>query len=333
MKAVFVSNNKRKLLEVYSSKVTEELKSLSDFDDNIYSYSEIYENKERFCDTKYIFSTWGMPRFTANEIREIFPSLECVFYSAGSVQGFASDFLECGVRIFSAWAANAIPVAEYTVSQIVLANKGFFSHITLMNEKDLKKANALKKIYRGNFEQKIGIIGVGMIGSMVAERLKAYRVEVLGFDPFLNEERAEELGIRLCSLDEIFSSCSVVSNHLANNDKTKKMLGYELFSKMPPYATFVNTGRGAQVVEEDLVRFLEERPDATALLDVTYPEPSPLDHKFYTLKNCFLTPHIAGSLGNEVLRMSEYMLCEFRRYLSGEMCEYEVSYDMLERMA
>ena len=102
---------------------------------------------------------------------------------------------------------------------------------------------------------------------------------------------------------------------------------------MQQNATFINTGRGAQVVEDDLVRALTERPDLTAVLDVTYPEPAPLDHEFYSLPNCFLTPHIAGSLGNEVHRMAEYMYEEFVRYLGGEQTRYEVTAKMLETMA
>ena len=74
------------------------------------------------------------------------------------------------------------------------------------------------------------------------------------------------------------------------------------------------------MVEEDLVRALRERPDLTALLDVTYPEPPDEGHPFYTLKNCLLTPHIAGSAGDEVARMGEYMLEECRSYLEGERC-------------
>jgi phosphoglycerate dehydrogenase-like enzyme len=98
-------------------------------------------------------------------------------------------------------------------------------------------------------------------------------------------------------------------------------------------AVFINTGRGAQVIEEDLVRILRERPDLTALLDVTYPEPPVCDHPFYTLPNCLLTPHIAGSAGDEVARMGEYMLDEYKAYLNGEACKYEVSMKMLETMA
>ena len=124
-----------------------------------------------------------------------------------------------------------------------------------------------------------------------------------------------------------------MSNHLANNEQTKGMLSYDLFSRMRKNAVFINTGRGAQVVEDDLVRILSERPDLTALLDVTDPEPSPKEHPFHTLPNCFLTPHIAGSLGEEVARMGEYMLLELTAYLNDEPCKYEVNQKMLETMA
>ncbi len=333
MKAVLISDKKKNLSDVYSEYTVKRIGGLTELDTASYTKEDVLMNKERFSDTEYIFSTWGMPSFTKEEIEEYFPSLKCVFYSAGSVQSFARPFLESKIKVFSAWAANAVPVAEYTLAQILLANKGFFTHTYLMDHGMQKQARALKNEYPGNFGEKIGIIGVGMIGSLVAKKLKDYRLEVLAFDPFLPEERAVELGVRLCSLEELFSSCRVVSNHLANNAETKGMLNYDLFSKMLPHSTFLNTGRGAQVVEDDLVRLLEERPDVTAVLDVTYPEPARDDHKFYSLANCFLTPHIAGSLGNEVHRMSEYMADEFEKYLSGEVCRYEVSLSMLETMA
>ena len=86
-------------------------------------------------------------------------------------------------------------------------------------------------------------------------------------------------------------------------------------------------------MEDDLVRILEERPDLTALLDVTFPEPPVEGHPFYSLPNCFLTPHIAGSAGDEVARMGEYMLEEYRVYASCGAARYEVSEKMLETMA
>ena len=205
--------------------------------------------------------------------------------------------------------------------------------LKLSIRKLIKESRALNSIYPGNYDVKVGLIGCGMIGSMVAEMLKNFKLEVLVFDPFLSADKAASLGVRVTNLDEIFSTCQTVSNHLANNAQTKSMLNYSHFSKMLPYATFLNTGRGAQVVEDDLVRALTERPDLTAVLDVTYPEPAPLEHAFYSLPNCFLTPHIAGSLGNEVHRMAEYMYEEFIRYVGGEPNKYEVTEKMLETMA
>jgi phosphoglycerate dehydrogenase-like enzyme len=153
------------------------------------------------------------------------------------------------------------------------------------------------------------------------------------FDPFLSDERAGELGVEKCSLVELFERAFVVSNHLANNIETKGMLNYALFSRMIENAVFINTGRGAQVVESDLARALEERPDLTALLDVTVCEPMEEGNPFYALENCIVTPHIAGSAGDEVARMGEYMLRECEAYLSGEPCRYEVTEEMLKTMA
>ena len=96
-----------------------------------------------------------------------------------------------------------------------------------------------------------------MIGSMVCERLADYDLSVKFFDPFLSDRRAEELGIERASLDEIFSTCTVVSNHLANKPETVKMLKKEHFEKMLPYSAFINTGRGAQVDEKGLCEVLE----------------------------------------------------------------------------
>ena len=280
-----------------------------------------------------IFSTWGMPALTEEEIAAIFPSLKAVFYAAGSVQGFARPFLRQGVRVFSAWGANAVPVAEFTVAQIVLANKGFFRSAALMKAKKRGSAKKVAQGLPGNFDTKVGLIGCGMIGSLVAQMLRAYRLEVLACDPYLSDERAAELNVTKCPLEQLFAECQVISNHLADNEQTRGMLNYSLFRLMKPDAAFINTGRGAQVVEADLIRALKEEPGRAALLDVTFPEPPRPGSRLYTLPNVILTPHIAGSMGREVERMGEYMAGEFEAWLHGRELRYEVTQEMLETMA
>ena len=329
MKAIFLCSKKNSVENVYA----DSFDKIPEVERTVYKADDVIAAPENFADVEYVFSTWGMPAMTEEQIKTYLPSLKCVFYAAGSVQAFARPFLACGVKVFSAWAANAVPVVEYTLAQIILANKGFFAHSREMKKGNREAGKVMKAAYPGNYGENVGIIGVGMIGSQVAERLKGYKLNVLAFDPFLSDEKAEKLSIRKASLDEIFSTCRVISNHMANNEQTKGMLDCKYFSQMMPYSTFINTGRGAQIVEDDLVRVLSDRPDVTAILDVTYPEPPAEGHSFYSLPNCFLTPHIAGSLVNETHRMAEYIIEEYERFVSGETCLYEVSEKMLETMA
>lgn len=333
MRSIFLCNEAANPDRVYPGSVQSLLCEQAGLCTCVYAEKDVLENPSLFAETEYIFSTWGMPQLTEEQIRTVFPKLKCVFYAAGTVQYFARPFLQSGVRVFSAWAANAVPVAEYTVAQIILANKGYFASSRLQSMGECKQADAIKQNYPGNYGETVGIIGVGMIGTIVCEMLKNYNLKVKAFDPFLSDEKAERLGIEKCSLEELFATCFVVSNHLANNEQTRGMLNGTLFAQMRPYATFLNTGRGAQVAEDDLVAVLQARGDLTAVLDVTMPEPPIEGHPFYRLPNCILTPHIAGSSGDELGRMAEYMAQEFLRYTKQEDCLYEVTDKMLATMA
>ena len=321
MNRIYLCENEKNVRRVYCD------------NERVYTKAEVLNAPEQFKNTEYVFSTWGMPIFKEEEIKRYLPSLKAVFYGAGSVQAFAKAFLNCGVKVFSAWAANAVPVAEYTVAQIILANKGFFSSSRIAKTGNRKAATENFCSYPGNYNVKVGIVGAGMIGSMVIAMLKSYHLEVLVFDPFLPNEKAEKLGVKKVDLEVLFKECQVVSNHLANNEQTKGMLDGKLFESMLPYSTFINTGRGAQVVEGDMIKVLKDRPDITALLDVTFPEPPEQDSEFYTLPNCFLTPHIAGSAGNEVCRMGKYMKEEYENFTQNRTCKYEVTLEMLKTMA
>lgn len=286
-----------------------------------------------FKDVEFIFSTWGMVQLSEEEIAEIFPNLKAVFYAAGTVQYFAEPYMHRGVRIFSAWGANAVPVAEVTVSEIILANKGFFQTLHKGESKIWSEHDAGTP-HPGNYGSSVGLIGMGMIGTMVAERLKNFKLNVKVFDPFISDEKVKALGVeRVDNLPELFANCHVISNHLANNPQTVGMIDKSCFDKMDSNGIFINTGRGQQVVEKDMISALKECPDRCAVLDVTYPEPPEKDSELYTMKNVFLTPHMAGSIGNEIQRMGEYMYDEFSSFINGMPQKFEVSEEMLKTMA
>lgn len=333
MKAIFL-NDGDSVNQVYSNSLKQILSQKLGMDNTVYTGQMVLDEPEKFRNVEYIFSTWGMPSLTEEEICKCLPNLKCVFYAAGTVQAFAKPFLACGVKIFSAWLANAVPVAEYTVAQILLANKGYY-HVADKyscggNFHEVRKDFVQ---YPGNYNTPVGILGIGAIGELVCEMLKPFRLKVLAYSRSLTEEKAAALGVEKSDIETIFKTCQVVSNHIADNPRTRGIFTKEHFASMRPYATFINTGRGAQVVEQDLAAVLGDRPDLTAVLDVTCPEPVEKDSPFIGLDNCILTPHIAGSSGNEVWRMAEYMIAECDRYIKGEPTRYEVTEEMLERMA
>ena len=112
------------------------------------------------------------------------------------------------------------------------------------------------------------------------------------------------------------------------------MVERSLLEKMPPFSTFINTARGALVCEKDLCAVLQMRPDLTALLDVTCPEPPARDSPLYDLPNVMLTPHISGAIGaNDTRRLGELMLKEHRSYLDKGEMRWEIKPDRLLTMA
>ena len=285
-------------------------------------------------EVEYIFSTWGFASMTEDEWGKHFPNLKAVLYAAGTVQAFAEPLLNRGVRVFSAWAANAIPVAEFAAAQIVLANKGYFQLHKRYQQSHKAALTYGESFAEGNYGGKVGLLGAGMIGRHVIRLLAPYAVQIYAFDPFLSEAQAAALGVIKADLETIFRECRTISNHLANKAETRGMLDYSLFSQMLPNATFINTGRGAQVAAADLCRAMSDSPDRTALLDVTDPEePAAPDSEYWKHPNILLTPHRAGSMVNEVRRMGQYMFEEYEKLLAGEAVRYEVTKEMLATMA
>jgi len=296
-------------------------------------------NLERFRrdlrDVEVIVATWHMETLSKEEIKEYFPKLRLVLYAAGSVRYFAVPFLELGITVSSAASAMAVPVAEMTLSLIIQCAKGFQLAERLYRQKGFEQSHEyITHTYPGLYDgTPIGILGVGAIGRNVVRLLKPFAVSIRAYDPFLSDGDAARLGVAKTSLEEVFSDCQVVSNHLANNEQTKGMLDYRLFSRMKETAAFINTGRGAQVVECDLARAMLEKPFRLAVLDVTADEPYPDDGVLRSCPNVTILPHIAGFAGSEVHALSDIVIAELGRYLRGEPLADAVSLEKLAIMA
>ena len=185
MKYCFLCEDFSKVDDVYPAYVREQLdKAFGQGTGRCYNKEYVLAHHEEFADVEYIFSTWSMPCFDTVEIEKCFPRLRAVMYAAGSVQAFARPFLASGAEVFSAWAANAIPVAEVTVSLILLANKGYHmaSRYCSRSADMRNKAAEYVAINHGNYGCKVGIIGVGMVGAEVCRLLARHHLTVLAFE-------------------------------------------------------------------------------------------------------------------------------------------------------
>ncbi len=297
--------------------------------------TNLVQNRQLLKDVEVVIGTWESPVFTTAEVREFFPNLKLVLYAAGSVRYFARAYLENGVTVATSAGEMAIPVAQMTLSLIIQCARGFYNAIPLQKKEGWKMAHHfVTQTYPGLYDKTpVGLIGLGQIGALVARLLKPYDVRIKVYDPFLSDEKAREAGVEKTTLEDLFSTCQVISNHLANNPQTVGMLDYRLFRMMKKTASFINTGRGAQVVEADLALAMEEEPLRSAVLDVTIEEPYPEDGPLRKLDNVLLLPHIAGFAERDVLRFSDWVIRQLDNYQKGVPVENVVTLKRLETMA
>jgi phosphoglycerate dehydrogenase-like enzyme len=315
--------------EVFGQGRRERVAALTDLYPQVVSAKNFDEHAAKLGDVEVIFATWGMPRFTDAHFAKL-PKLKAVFYAAGNVKAFAQPLVDRDVVLVSAWAINAIPPAEMCFAQILLSLRGYFR--TVRQYRDLKTHGA-KNFWRpGVQDETIGLIGLGHIGSRLAGMLRTLPLKIIAHDPFLTASRAAELGVESVTLAEIFSRAFIVSNHIPDLDWTRGTLNAALFGSMREGATFINTGRGAQVVEADLIATMAARPDLTALLDVTWPEPPAAESALWTLPNVVISPHIGGTIGHEVTRLADCAIEEFEAWRDGRALRYQVTRDVLKTM-
>ena len=281
-------------------------------------------------DADVLLGHWGCPTLTP-EVIALAPQLKLFAYAAGTVKWQITDAVwDHSVVVTSAAAANAVPVAEYTVAMILLANKG-----ALLFRERLRDPAAQVRFPTqiGNVAKRIGIIGASFVGRAVVALLRPYQLSVVIYDPFMTNEEAKALGVELVdTVRELCATCDVVSLHAPDIPATRGMLGADEFAAMRNGVVFINTARPALIDQNALVRELTTGR-ISAILDVTEPEPLPTDSPLLALPNVFVTPHIAGSIGPELGRMADLAITEIERFAAGLAPLHPVTRADMDRIA
>ncbi len=281
-----------------------------------------------------LLTGWGCPPVDA-ALLDRAPGLRAVIHAAGTVKTFLSPAaFERGIVVSSAAAANAVPVAEFTLAAIIMGAKRVFPLAGLYRARRTHRtaADLDRHAWLGTHGLTVGVVGASRIGRRVIELLRVLDAEVLLHDPYLGAAEATALGVTPVDLDTLVATSDVVSLHAPDTPETRGMIDARRLGLMRPGTLLVNTARGPLVDTEALTGHLVDgRLDA--VLDVTSPEPLPPGHPLWDLPNVFLTPHLAGAQGNEVGRLGALAVDELARYARGEPFGHPVHRADLGRIA
>lgn len=219
-----------------------------------------------------------------------------------------------GVLVINSPTGNVVSAVEQTFALLLALLRKVPQAVASLKSGKWERTKFVGSELEG---KTLGIVGVGQVGSRVATRANAFGAKVLGFDPYLAPEKAEELGVRLTGFDELLATADIVTLHATATDSARKMMNAETFEKMKPGAILVNVARGSLVDRDALVAALSSGRLAGAALDVYDPEPPDPTDPLFQMDNVVATPHLGASTQEAQERVAAQTLEAVREALSG----------------
>lgn len=220
-----------------------------------------------------------------------------------------------GVMVVNAPTSNIISAAELAVGHLLSVARFIpdASHSTKAGEWKRSKFTGTEL-----YEKTIGIVGLGRIGTLVAQRLSGFGTQLIAYDPFVTPARAQQLGVTLVTLDELVEQSDFITVHIPKTPETTGLIGAEQFAKAKPSLRIVNASRGGIIDEKALYAALKSRRIAGAGLDVFVNEP-PVGSPLLELDNITLTPHLGASTDEAQEKAGVSVAKSVRLALSGEL--------------
>ena len=279
------------------------------------------ELRDSLVDVDILVGGWGLAKLTG-EVLEKANKLKLVAYVCGSVAHVVTDEMyDKGIRIVSGNEAFAISVAEGTMAHILAAQRHFYEYDCRVIPGGWKTAATATKSLLG---KTVGIVGLGAIAKYLLTMLKPFHVKVKLYSNHTTEEKAAEMGVQKADLQEIFSTCDIISVHSAKTSANHHLVNDELLGLMKDDALLVNTARGDIIDEEALVRHVQSG-HIRASLDVYQQEPLAADHPLRSLgARVNIQPHLGGPTMDYRYAAARLVLDDIVRMQKGEELENEI---------
>ncbi len=320
VKSTFVPKEICEYLEMYFDVTYNEL-------DRQFSKEELAEVLHGF---DAIITGWGHPML-GREVLEGNDRLKMIVHTGGTVGNLVDSYAyEKGIRVFSGNNLYAESVAEGTVAYILMALRRLPDYIEMVRKGEWRTESDL---WEGLLDRTVGIVGLGTISKIVVRMLQPFRVKLKIYSHYeIEPEFCEKYNVEVVSLDEIFSTCDVVSVHSALNPENRGLIGKHHFEMLRDGSLFLNTSRGAVIDETALIEELEKNR-FRAVLDVFCQEPLAFDSKLRSLENVYCIPHMAGPTLDRRKWITKALVDEMRKFFDGaEEFELEISEEFAKRM-
>jgi D-3-phosphoglycerate dehydrogenase / 2-oxoglutarate reductase len=224
-----------------------------------------------------------------------------------------------GVLVVNLPGRNARAVAEFTVGALIAGQRNIArSHASMQRGEwtgDLYRYAETGPELAG---RAVGLIGLGQVGTRVADLLRAFGVHLLGYDPYVDPDVAAERGVELTSLDDLLHRSDIVSLHARLSDETRHMIDAKALDRMRPGTYLVNTARGDLVDESALVDAVRSGHLSGAALDTFAHEPPPPDHPLLAMPQVLTVSHLAGASTDVAERATRRIAVEVGRFVRGE---------------
>ena len=218
------------------------------------------------------------------------------------------------VLVINAPTSNIVSAAELAIALMMASARNISpAHASLRAGKWARSKFSGTEM----FEKTLGIVGFGKIGQLVAHRMKAFGMNVIAYDPYLNAEKVSTLGVKLVELDELLKNSDFITIHLPKTKETVNLIGEEALSKVKPTVHIVNAARGGVLDEAALYKAITEGRVAGAGIDVYATEPC-TDSPLFSLDQVVATPHLGASTEEAQERAGIDVAHSVRKALAGE---------------